>query len=841
MLNSIPIEPSIPLHNSKSENKQSMNDFTQYPLRRSQVNPALFLSGARRKLLVIAITVPLSLIALPVEAEGVLTASKSVAEKPASYSLNIQDRQKAVQSRLDKIRSRLALLPSVEAEAPPEAMASEWTEYRRLLNLLVIIYESHLDSLNKLKDVRVSRQDFQEKSGAWQQFPEPGPYSVDFVDDLWNIVQAKDREIETARLEQAMFVSLLEAQRSALINSEQALRKAAEALETSAKDSVDRARWLKDLNELRNLYDEARMAAVDTEREHREEMLAYRLDERALLQRKALAASRVSPLTKDDLDAKLAILDRLKLDLEQETQQALEKDKAIQALLGKARSQLREALEGSASNAQEVAETQAPDVKYLQQELDVVTAEAQASTSNLNVLRLLAQAQVARRHMWHLRYSIEQDEEDIKTLDDAQAEIQQGLKNLDLWREYLKSDLDMARRHLEDQQKRLTDWKSEYGDYALGQRRLLAYSIQETSLRRVVAEADNLDASLRSLHELLLWRHDKSSFQDRLKGLLVSSGDMAAAFWNFELLTVEDKIVVEGHEVINKRSVTVGKILHVLLILGIGFWLTARISDFGGRLVKRRLSGRESASLLGLRLFSVGMAVGLVIIALVRVHIPLTVFTFFGGALAIGFGFGAQNIINNFISGLILLAERAIKLGDIVEVDGVLSRVTQIGSRCCQVHRFDGIDMLIPNSTFLEKNVTNWTLSDKRLRCTVSVGITYGSPVRRALALVERAAAEHPQILKDPVPDVYLQEFADNALSLRLDFWVDLAVQSNRLRLMSDVRLHIEELFAENGIMIAFPQRDVHLDMASPVKVELTTAASGARRQIKNDLDGAQP
>jgi small-conductance mechanosensitive channel len=87
-----------------------------------------------------------------------------------------------------------------------------------------------------------------------------------------------------------------------------------------------------------------------------------------------------------------------------------------------------------------------------------------------------------------------------------------------------------------------------------------------------------------------------------------------------------------------------------------------------------------------------------------------------------------------------------------------------------------------------------------------------------------------------------LQEFADNALSLRLDFWVDLAVQSNRLRLMSDIRLHIEELFAENGIVIAFPQRDVHLDMASPVKVELTTAASaGARRQIKNDLDGAQP
>lgn len=814
-----------------------MNGFVRHSLV-SHGYPTIYLPGRWRKLAAMAIAMTLFLIALPLEVEAGLVSDKPAAEKSGSESLTNQERQNAVQSRLDKIRSRLALLPSVEAGAPPEAMDSEWTEYRRLLNQLVITYESHLDSLNKLKGIRVSRQDIQEKSGAWRQFPEPGPYSVDFVDDLWNKVQVKDREIETARLEQAMFEGLLETQRLALINSEQALRKAVEALETSAKDSADRARWLKDLNELRNLFDQARVAAVDTEREYREEMLAYRLDERALLQREALAASRVSPLSKEETDAKLAILDQLKLDLEQETQRALEQDKAIQGLLSKARSKLREALEGSTSL--QSAATQAPDVKYLQQELDVVTAEAQASTSNLNVLRLLAQALAGRRHMWQLRYSIEHDE-DIKTLDDAQVEIQQSLKLLDLWREYLSSDLNMARQHLEDQQKRLTDWRPEYGDHALGQRQWLAYSTQETALRRVVAEADNLDAALRSLQELIRWRYDKSSFQDRLTGLLVSSRDMAAAFWDFELLTVEDKIVLEGHEVITKRSVTVGKIMHMLLILGVGFWLTAMISNFGGRLVKRRLSGRESASLLGLRLFSVVMAVGLVIIALVRVHIPLTVFTFFGGALAIGFGFGAQNIINNFISGLILLAERTIKLGDIVEVDGVLSRVTQIGSRCCQVHRFDGIDMLIPNSSFLEKNVTNWTLSDQRLRCTVTVGIAYGSPARTALALVERAAAQHPQVLKDPVIDVYLQEFADNALSLRLDFWVDLNVQSNRLRVMSDVRMHIEELFAENGIVIAFPQRDVHLDLASPVKVELSTPESNSRSEVKNSRERDGP
>jgi len=102
-------------------------------------------------------------------------------------------------------------------------------------------------------------------------------------------------------------------------------------------------------------------------------------------------------------------------------------------------------------------------------------------------------------------------------------------------------------------------------------------------LRRVVAETDNLDAAVSSLQELLQWRHDKSSLNDRLQSYYAESLDLAAALWDYELLTVEDKIVLEGHEVINKSSVTLGKILRVLLILGIGFWLSAWIANYGGQ------------------------------------------------------------------------------------------------------------------------------------------------------------------------------------------------------------------------------------------------------------------
>lgn len=303
---------------------------------------------------------------------------------------------------------------------------------------------------------------------------------------------------------------------------------------------------------------------------------------------------------------------------------------------------------------------------------------------------------------------------------------------------------------------------------------------------------------------------------------------MVGDLWDFELLAVEDKIIVEGRELVGKRSVTFGKVTQVLLILVVGFWITARVAVRGRRMALGRLAGRESTALLAHRLISLSAVVGLVVFALVAVNIPLTAFAFLGGALAIGMGFGAQNILNNFISGLILLAEKTVKLGDIVEVEGIRGQVTDIGSRCCQVHRFDGIDMLIPNSSFLEKNVTNWTLSDQRLRFSIRIGVDYGSPTRETAALTLQAVAECPQALKDPEPQVLLEDFGSDALIFQADFWVDLHREPNWRRVASDIRHRIEELLREQGIAIAFPQRDIHLDSAKPIQVEvLNSEVSG--------------
>jgi potassium efflux system protein len=220
--------------------------------------------------------------------------------------------------------------------------------------------------------------------------------------------------------------------------------------------------------------------------------------------------------------------------------------------------------------------------------------------------------------------------------------------------------------------------------------------------------------------------------------------------------------------------------------------------------------------------------VSVVLFAVSSVQIPLTAFAFLGGALAIGAGFGAQNLINNFISGVILLLERPIKLGDIVDIEGVRGRVMRVGLRCSIVRRFDGIDMLIPNSSFLEKNVTNWTLSDPYLRFTVTVGVAYGSPTEKVKALLEQAVREHEKIRKFPEPLVVFEEFGESSLDFTVFFWIAVSREADYRVVASDLRFRIDQLLREAGITIAFPQRDVHLDGMSPLQVEIVEGAREA-------------
>ena len=217
-----------------------------------------------------------------------------------------------------------------------------------------------------------------------------------------------------------------------------------------------------------------------------------------------------------------------------------------------------------------------------------------------------------------------------------------------------------------------------------------------------------------------------------------------------------------------------------------------------------------------------------VLFALRWINVPLHAFAFLGGAVAIGVGFGAQTLINNFISGFIIMAERPIKVGDIVEEEGTFAIVEDIGARCTRIRTGANVHILVPNSSFLEKNVTNWTLSDKMIRASVTVGVVYGSPVREAERLLIKAVTEHDKVLKEPEPFVLFNDFGDNALIFEVYFWLSMTRLMERRVLESDIRFRIDELFREAGIVIAFPQRDVHFDAQDPIKLRILNAAEEA-------------
>jgi small-conductance mechanosensitive channel len=296
---------------------------------------------------------------------------------------------------------------------------------------------------------------------------------------------------------------------------------------------------------------------------------------------------------------------------------------------------------------------------------------------------------------------------------------------------------------------------------------------------------------------------------------------IARKVWEFELFSVEDSTLVDGRTVTVSYGVTVGKSIGVLLLFALGYLAFSLLARWMQRVIVRRFGVDEQFAVVVRRWVMALAMVVLIVFVLNLARIPLTVFAFMGGALVLGIGFGTQTIIKNFISGIIILFERKVRVGDIVALPGVTGHVTAIDMRASTVRGFDGIEALVPNSVFLENQVVNWTYSSSQIRREVKVGIAYGSPVRRAAEIVTGCAEDHGLVLKDPKPEVYFEDFGDSALLLTLVFWVEFSPGFNARRVSSDLRFAIEKRLGEAGIAIPFPQRDVHLALDGPLPVAL--------------------
>lgn len=280
--------------------------------------------------------------------------------------------------------------------------------------------------------------------------------------------------------------------------------------------------------------------------------------------------------------------------------------------------------------------------------------------------------------------------------------------------------------------------------------------------------------------------------------------------WDYEVFSVTD------------RPVRVRTIFFLLALVIVGHWVARRASELVGRTVFRRLGMNTGHRAAWQTLSFYGLFLLVLLIATNLLHLSLTQFSVVSGALAVGIGFGSQTLISNFISGIILLLERPVNQGDVIEIDGQQMTVERLGPRSTLVRSFDNAQIIVPNSRLLEENVINWTLSDDVVRTRIIVGVAYGSPTREVARLLEAVLVGMEEVKREPAPLVVLTAFGESSLNFEASFWSKF---QGRKELDSELRHRITESFADAGIVMAFPQRDVHLVTTKPLRVEMIPAA----------------
>src|SRR6266404_2032634 len=265
--------------------------------------------------------------------------------------------------------------------------------------------------------------------------------------------------------------------------------------------------------------------------------------------------------------------------------------------------------------------------------------------------------------------------------------------------------------------------------------------------------------------------------------------------------------------------------LLVALLIAV-FWISSRTKRFlFNRLLAQSGLDRSLQYAIAQVVSNIVLVVGIFIV-LENAGIHLAALAVFAGAVGVGIGFGLQNIASNFISGLVILAERPITIGDRVEVAGIAGQVQHIRARSTVIRTNDNIMMIVPNTKFIDSPVTNWTYGDRRVRFRIPVGVAYGSDVTKVRELLLAVAHENPHTLKDPAPNVFLEQFGDNSIDFKLMVWSsEMSARPSGYR--SDLNFAIAQKFREAGIELPFPQRDLHI-RDGVLKVENITAEANA-------------
>ena len=755
---------------------------------------------------------------LPAATQG--KAAKSAGDNPAPDDAALAAELRA---RLADERKLLAVLDGpngLGAGAPPGTELRALKQRHIRVAFMVSTLVQHLADLDKLDETLKRRADAEKDLKAWSGLAEKPPYSILLADRLRAERHAAATELEGLRGRQELLKQTTDDLRERLKAARQQLRQATEKAERARSESeqVQQA-WERENAGLVVRLMETALGHQDTLRRLIDAEIGIAQSGLDLAQRKLEQAAAATHFTEADLAQVRATLTAERDALVAETERMAQEYPRLHEATRIARA-ASEALRAGGGRKGETQAQYLARLGRLEQELELKQARLDAAAGRIERLRDGLALNRTRSVLWEARYDGlgKQDSRGRQLARDAAEKMQVFLSAQKKQMEQIyKSagnrvsdiDLRMENAELPALNSHLRELQKVYGEHTV-------------DIQRTLAALDaNLGLAQQMLVEFGGGNNSQRSWAERRAEWSSIAGGYAAAIWNFELIAVEDTIEVDGKPVVGTRSVTIGKVLVALLLILAGYALALFAARLLARLLVRYFGWQPAhAGILRSWVLAVELML-LVAIVMFWVKIPLTVFAFLGGAVAIGLGFGMQTMMKNLISGLMVLGERPFRIGDMVEVGGIRGNVTNIGLRASTITDVNGIETIIPNSTFIEQNLTNWTYTSGRVRFNVKVGVAYGSPVRTVTQLLEEIAGRHGKVLKNPPPEVLFEDFGNDALVFSLYYWLDVRSGTPARQVASDLRAMIEAGFSAQGIAIPYPQRDVHLDATNPVPVRV--------------------
>lgn len=677
-----------------------------------------------------------------------------------------------------------------EVPLPDGATSANLTTRRRILEQTLLALSRHSLILDEERQSMAALEAAKASAAAWKGFDTPPPHSLLMVDEL--VVRR-----EGIGAKRASNLSSVEIYKNALTGFLRESKQAEEEITSSPKaEFKDPAmQWKLNTVRAKKRLLIIRASSLKHSISSLENLIAADSVELALLSRKIKEAGKKLVFGKEDLvRIKEAAADRVSAlrkeasDVRKRQRKAAEEKVAAAAALA--------SLKGSA----------APDLAALElAELGVEIADTQVNAlqSISDFLDAFGQIEAFIPEAYEHRLTLfnPAKPEDQKTAVEALSGLNQWL---DSWEVVAENELVAVAADIGKQQSRVSLVPAHDPRLAPLNRQLTVLWEKQAVIQRTI---QSITTQRRMLGRWLAEHQGKEHvpwYAAAVDALSVG-WDSSKRIWNIPITKYEETYESDGQEVVQIRFVSLGTIFMAVILFLITYFIASKISRRIQRiLVQRRLIGENQARTL--RTWVMLLVAFLLALATLNwLSIPLTIFAFLAGALAIGVGFGTQTIIKNFISGIILLFERKVRVGDIIEVDGINGVVSEINTRSSIVRGFNGIENLIPNSLFLENRVVNWTLNTRLLRRELTVGVVYGSPAQLVIDLLNDAAARHGLILKDPAPFAVMSNFGATLVEFTLYFWIELNDKTNSLVVASDLRIMIEKGLTELGVSLHPP------------------------------------